>query len=129
MNNDSAAQNLTIGAYPFSRLSLSLSLFSLRFPCLNIYFSPAAAGSIAGDFCYIGERQRRQLYEINALRDYPGAPSRCSREPRVSANKEIVDPETLPFLPRHLSATFQARMLESARRRWSIDLSSERRLP
>lgn len=88
MNNDSAGW--TIGA--------SGLILSLLFSCLNIYFPPPPMDRPW--FLLGGERRRRQLYEINAPRDY-GAflhpwirESRASRarEPiRVSANKEIVD--------------------------------------
>ena len=111
MNNDSAGR--TIGA--------SGLILSLLFSCLNIYFPPAPVSPVIS---VMGERWRRQLYEINALRDY-GASSSWIRESRasrvresicISANKKIFDLRLFHFFhatcPSHFIASH--RYLNSA---------------
>jgi len=131
MNNDSAGR--TIGA--------SGLILSLLFSCLNIYFPPPPVSPVIS---VMGERWRRQLYEINALCDY-GASSSWIRESRVvqiplvfvnlfafrRIKKSSIWDSSISF-SRYRSVTFHrvSRIPKFCRCRWSIDfLLGDRRLP
>lgn len=117
-------------SFPFSFLSR-----------LNIYFPPSP--SIAEDFCYGGATARRQLYEINAARArlpllFLHSRMRESRVTRIPASfvfrriKKSSIRDSSHFFRATCSPHFIAShgYLNSARYRWSIDLSlGDKRLP